>query len=148
MITNEEHYGGEEHYNGEGHFDNHGNIKYVGNKPKENVNDYLAYSFFDISHDGDNGIVVFILNKKATPLSQPEIFSIKFNIEKLIAFPDNNSTRFDINATDAFLAIVEGKEFDLKLLEKYYANLKQNIDIIRRGGRPAIGEGTGLIRRP
>jgi hypothetical protein len=147
MITNEEQYSGEEHYNGEGHFDNQGNIKYVGKISKENVNDYLAYSFIDISHDGDNGIVVFILNTKVSAVGKPEIFSINFNIEKLIPFPDNNSTRFDINATDAFVAIVEGKEFDLKVLKDFYAKLNQNIGILR-GGHRTIGEGTGLIRRP
>jgi hypothetical protein len=148
MITNEEQNSGKGHYDGEGHFDSLGNINYVGKTKKENVNDYLAYSFFDISHDGDNGIVVFILNKKVTAVSEPEIFSIKFNIKSLIPFPDNNSTRFDSNSEDAFVAIVESKEFDLKSLEKYYAELKQNIEELRGNGGPLIGEGTGLIRRP
>ncbi len=147
MITNEEQFGGEEHYNGEGHFDLQGNIKYVGNKPKENVNDYLAYSFIDISHDGDNGIVVFILNTKATALGKPEKFSIKFNSKKLIPFPDKEQTPFDSNAEVAFVAIVESKDFDLNVVEKYYTELKQNISG-QRSSLLSIGEGTGLIRRP
>ncbi|WP_310558884.1 hypothetical protein [Flavobacterium sp.] len=147
MITNEEQYSGEDYYNGKGHFDSQGNIRYLGNKPKENVNDYLAYSFFDISHDGDNGIVVFILNTKVTAVGKPEIFSINFNIEKLVPFPDKGQTPFDTAAEVAFVAIVESKELDLIALEKYYTNLKENIGALTSGLR-SIGEGTGIIRRP
>jgi hypothetical protein len=147
MITNEEQIGGNDYYNGEGHFDEQGNIKYAGKKPKENVNDYLAYSFVDISHDGDNGIVVFILNTKVIAKSKPETFSINFNTKKLIPFPDKKQTPFDSNAVVAFVAIVESKEFDLRLVEKYYTNLKQNIT--ESGSKLlTIGVGTGIIRRP
>ncbi|TRX39228.1 hypothetical protein [Flavobacterium restrictum] len=140
-------------YDGDGHFDDHGNVIYTGKKEKEDVNNYDAYSFFDISHNGKNGIVIFLTPKKTGKLNKPEKFKIKFNIKNLIPY---ESSSFDIKLTEGFLAIVDSKEFDLDLVKKYYDQLSTTTvaskiasgTVGKVESDPIIGEGTGIIRRP